>query len=62
MQLLTRIAQATGGDINPAPDKTQAQLSTTKSYAPLKQPLIVLAFCLFLFEIALRKLVYSEPD
>ena len=62
MQLLTRIAQATGGDINPAPDKAQAQLSTTKSYAPLKQPLIVLAFCLFLFEIALRKLVYSEPD
>jgi Mg-chelatase subunit ChlD len=62
MRLLTRIAQATGGDINPAPGKAQAQLSTTKSYAPLKQPLIVLAFCLFLAEIAMRKFVYSEPD
>jgi Ca-activated chloride channel family protein len=62
MRLLSRLAEATGGEINPASSQTQAQISATKSYEPLKQPLIILAFCLFLAEVALRKFVYAEPD
>jgi hypothetical protein len=62
MRLLSRIAQATGGEINPLSAHNQPQISTTKSYVPLKQPLIILAFCLFLAEVALRKFVYAEPD
>lgn len=62
MRLLSRIAEATGGQVNPGSSQAQPQISTTKSYAPLKQPLIILAFCLFLAEVALRKFVYAEPD
>jgi Mg-chelatase subunit ChlD len=62
MRLLSRIASATGGEINLLSGQNQPQVSTTTSYTPLKQPLIVLAFCLFLAEVALRKFVYAEPD
>jgi hypothetical protein len=61
-RLLTRIAEATGGEINPASNQTQAQINTIKTYASLKQPLIILACCLFLIEVALRKFVFAEPD
>ena len=61
-RLLARMAEATGGEINPASNQTQAQINTIKTYAPLKQPLIILACCLFLIEVALRKFVFAEPD
>ena len=60
--LLARIAEATGGEINPKSDSAQATTTVNKTSSPIKQPLIVLAFCLFLAEVALRKLVFAEPD
>ena len=60
-QLLSRIAQATGGEINPNLAESQPAM-ITKTYQPLKQPFVILAFCLFLLEIALRKFAYAEPD
>jgi hypothetical protein len=61
-QLLTRLAEATGGEVNPRFVDSQPRTSITKTYQPIKQPLIILAFCLFFLEIVLRKLAYSEPD
>ncbi|MGH7853295.1 MAG: VWA domain-containing protein [Candidatus Binatia bacterium] len=60
--LLTRLAEATGGEVNPRFDGTQNRTSVSKSHSPLKQPLIILAFCLFLLEVALRKFAFAEPD
>ena len=60
--LLIQLAQATGGEINPeSPDKFQKQ-DVTRNYQPMRQPLIILAFVLFLLEIAARKLLLSEID
>jgi Mg-chelatase subunit ChlD len=61
-RLLTRLAEATGGEVNPRFDKTEDRTSVSRTHAPLKQPLIVLAFFLFLLEVALRKFAYAEPD
>ncbi len=61
-RLLSRMAQATGGEINPRSVPNQISTSVTKTYEPIKQPFIILAFCLFLLEIALRKFVFAEPD
>ncbi len=61
-RLLERMAEATGGEINPKANEAQNRISISKSYSPLKQPLIILAFCLFLLEVALRKLAFAEPD
>jgi len=61
-RLLTRLAEATGGEVNPRFDEAQNRTSVSKTHSPLKQPLIVLAFCLFLLEVALRKLAFAEPD
>jgi uncharacterized membrane protein len=60
--LLAKMAEATGGEINPMPEQTRAATRVTKSYVPLKEPLIILVFCLFLVELSVRKLVFAEPD
>jgi uncharacterized membrane protein/uncharacterized protein YegL len=60
--LLLKLAQAGGGEINPrSPDSLKKQI-VTKSYAPHRQALMLLAFALFLAEVAARKLLFSEPD
>jgi hypothetical protein len=60
--LLLKLAQASGGEINPrSPDSLNKQI-VTKSYAPHRQALMLLAFILFLAEVAARKLWFSEPD
>ena len=56
------MAQATGGEINPNLAESQPKAMITKTHQPLKQPFVILAFCLFLLEIALRKFAYAEPD
>ena len=61
-RLLSRMAQATGGEINPRSVPNQISTTVTKTYEPVKQPFIILAFCLFLLEIALRKFAFAEPD
>jgi uncharacterized membrane protein len=65
IRLLARLAEATGGEINPKQPATRNASSkdmVTKSYAPLRQSFIILAFCLFLLEVAVRKFLFSEPD
>lgn len=60
--LLQKLAQASGGEINPrSPDSLNKKV-VTKSYAPYRQALMLLAFALFLAEVAARKLLFSEPD
>jgi hypothetical protein len=60
--LLLKLAQASGGEINPrSPDALKKQI-VTKVYAPHRQALMLLALVLFLAEVAARKLWFSEPD
>lgn len=61
-RLLAQLAQATGGELNPQSTGTEKTDMVSKNYRPLKQPFIILAFCLFLFEVALRKLAFGESD
>jgi hypothetical protein len=60
--LLAKLAQSTGGEINPKPAGISTQRELTSSAKPMRQPLIVTAFLLFMFEIALRKLFLMEPN
>ena len=61
--LLVKLAQTTGGEINPKLSNTaMSNREITTSYKPMRQPLIVTAFLLFIFEIALRKFFFAEPD
>jgi Ca-activated chloride channel homolog len=60
LSLLNRLAQATGGEINPKPLEYLQKQAFTNIYRPLRQPLIILAAALFLFEIIARKLFFSE--
>jgi hypothetical protein len=61
-RLLAQLAQATGGEINPTSTGMEKSDIISKNYRPLRQPLIILAFCFFLFEVTLRKLAFGEPD
>jgi Mg-chelatase subunit ChlD len=61
-RLLARLAEATGGQINPGSGTTQTQVNVTKTSTPLKQPLIALAAFFFFLEILLRRLVLAEPE
>ena len=61
-RLLARIAEATGGQINPSGGSARSLSTVTKSYVPLKAPLIIGACALLLLEILLRKLAFGEPD
>jgi Ca-activated chloride channel homolog len=64
-RLLVRLAEATGGETNPKPLVTRNVNSrdmVTKTYQSLRQPFIILAFCFFLLEVAVRKFLFAEPD
>jgi Ca-activated chloride channel family protein len=64
-RLLVRLAEATGGEINPKPPVIRSANNrdmVTKTYQPLRQPFIILAFCFFLLEVAVRKFLFAEPD
>jgi uncharacterized membrane protein len=61
-RLLTRLAEGSGGEINPRALDSVKRATLSKSYQPARQPLVILAFVLFLVEIALRKFIFSEPD
>ena len=62
LRLLVRMAEATGGEINPDSDERITTTSLTKSYQPVRQPLIIIAFVLLFLEIALRRFVLNDPD
>lgn len=61
-RLLAQLAQSTGGEINPKSAELEKINLISKNYQPFRQLLIILAFCFFLFEVALRKLILAEPD
>jgi len=61
-QLLNRIAQTTGGEINPKSLKKQPKISIAKTHQPLRQGLIILLFSLFLLEVITRKFAFGEPN
>ena len=60
--LLLKLAQSSGGEINPRSPGSLKKQIVTKSYAPHRQALMLLALVLFLAEVAARKLWFSEPD
>jgi Ca-activated chloride channel family protein len=61
-RLLARMAEATGGQINPSGASAGNLSTVTKTYASLKAPLIIAACVMLLLEIFLRKLAFGEPD
>jgi hypothetical protein len=61
LPLLNTLAQASGGEINPRFIESSKKHEVTNTYRPLRQPLIISAALLFLFEIIVRKLFFSEP-
>jgi uncharacterized membrane protein len=60
--LLSKLAQTTGGEINPKSLDTTRNREFTSTSKPMRQTLIVAAFLLFIFEVALRKLFFAETD
>jgi len=60
LPLLNTLAQASGGEINPKSIASLQKPDFTNIYRPLRQALIMWAAALFLFEIAARKLFFSE--
>jgi Ca-activated chloride channel homolog len=60
LPLLTALAQASGGEINPRFIEQSKKQDVTNSYRPLHQPLIISAGVLFLLEIIARKLFFAE--
>jgi uncharacterized membrane protein len=60
--LLAQLAQASGGEINPGMHEASRQPTVKNLMASKRDPLIVLAFLLFLLEVALRKFVLAEAD
>ena len=61
-RLLARLAEGSGGEINPRSTDSLRRESLSKNYQPVRQPLLILAFVLFLVEIALRRFVFGESD
>jgi hypothetical protein len=60
--LLIRMAETTGGEINPKPWDGARTVGLTKVYHPVRQPLIIFALALLLLEIAFRRFVFGEAD
>ena len=58
--LLTKLAEASGGEINPRSTEKLERQHTTSIHQPYRGPLIALAFALFIFEIAVRRLFLGE--
>ena len=59
--LLAKMAQVSGGEINPTSFEGLRNQQVTRNYTPIRQPLVILALILFFLEIAFRNLVISEP-
>ncbi|HSF57771.1 MAG TPA: VWA domain-containing protein [Candidatus Binatia bacterium] len=60
LPLLNKLAQASGGEVNPKLTESSIKPEITKTYLPLRQLLMIWAAALFLFEIVARKLFYNE--
>ena len=60
LALLNRLAQASGGEVNPKITESSNQPEVTTTYRPLRQLLMIWAAALFLMEIVARKLFLAE--
>jgi Ca-activated chloride channel family protein len=58
--LLTKLAQISGGEINPKSLKLSQKRHQTASYRPLRAPLIILCWVLFLLEVVVRKMLLRD--
>ena len=61
-RLLSRLAEASGGEINPPAPNSLRRETMSKTYQPVRQPLLIAALLLLLVEITLRRLVFAESD
>jgi Ca-activated chloride channel homolog len=62
LPLLSALAQASGGEINPRFIESSKEQEVTNTFRPLHQPLIIWAGVLFLLEIVARKLLFPEAS
>jgi len=60
LSLLTKLAQISGGEINPTSFTLPQKEHKTASYQSLRPPLIILCCFLFLLEVVIRKLLLGE--
>ena len=60
LPLLTKLAQTSGGEINPRSIQKVERQHNTVIHQPIRGPLIVLAFALFILEVAVRRLFLGE--
>ena len=60
LPLLTKLAQTSGGEINPRSIQNVERQHNTVIHQPIRGPLIVLAFVLFILEVAVRRLFLGE--
>jgi Ca-activated chloride channel homolog len=60
LPLLNRLAQASGGEINPKLTESLVKQEITNAYRPLRQLLMIWAAAIFLMEIVARKLFFNE--
>jgi Ca-activated chloride channel family protein len=58
--LLTKLAQISGGEINPRSFKLSQKQHRTASYRPLRAPLIILCWVLFFLEVLVRKMLLRD--
>jgi hypothetical protein len=58
--LLEQLARSTGGEINPGAQSTFKTQDRIRATAPLRYPLILLAFFLFILEILFRRFYFRE--
>ena len=60
--LLAKLAQSSGGEINPKSTENMKNQEITRLYKPVRQPFIILALLLFILEVAFRNLIISETN
>ena len=60
LALLTRLAEISGGEINPKFIEKVERQHTTATHQPIRGPLLALAFALFMVEVAVRRLFLGE--
>jgi uncharacterized membrane protein len=62
LPLLNKIAQASGGEVNPQPSVYLKTPDFTAIYRPLRQPFIIWAGALFFLEVIARKLFFPATE
>jgi Ca-activated chloride channel family protein len=60
LPLLNRLAQASGGEVNPKFTESSTRHEITNTYRPLRQLLMIWAAALFVIEIVARRMLFAE--